>query len=277
MSEFSGSGDLENNLILGTIWTGIGTLAEVAKAGYGYVTDPQNRENTARNASQFARNFGKYTPNGREWFFNDPALGFSKYRQNAETQRQQLLDARYQRSQGIETGFDDEEDNVREDVIRDREEKSQRSNKYRRSDENSYDNSQGGFAPDTVVSSALRTYKQIKQQANYADNSYTPFAYTSYADLRRSLPDYQAPQYQGYQAPDISSFSDELDRQQQASEARSQQAASYRELKQREWAAKYPEIDAMAKQAELDFNNFQNSQPTRLSSYSDLRASLYNR
>lgn len=278
MSEFSGSGDLENNLILGTIWTGIGTLAEVAKAGYGYVTDPQNRENTARNASQFAQNFGKYTPNGREWFFNDPALGFSKYRQNAETQRQQLLDARYRRSLGIETGFDDEEDNVRDDVIRDREEKSQRSNKYRRADENSYDNSQGGFAADTVASSALRTYKQMRQQSSYADNSYAPPAYTSYADLRRSLPDYQSDyQTPQYQAPDISSFSDELDRQQQASEARSQQAVSYRELKQREWVAKYPEIDAIAKQAELDFNNFENSQPIRFSSYSDLRASLYNR
>lgn len=259
--------NLLSDLVLGTIWSGVGALAETAKLGYGYITDPQNRENTAQNAKQFAQNFGKYTSNGREWFFNDPALGFSKYRQNAETQRQQLLDARYRRSFGIQTGFDDEEDNRYDD----------RQRWLQRGTEKYYDNPQGGFAPDTDSTSAFQTYKQMRQQANYADTSYTPTSYTSYATLRRSLPDYQSPQYQGYQISDISSFSDELDRQRQASEAQSRQAVSYRELKQREWAAKNPEIDAMAKQSELDFNNFENSQPIRLSSYSDLKAGLYNR
>lgn len=242
-----------SDLVLGTIWTGVGSIAEVAKAGYGYVSDPQNRENTARNASQFAQNFGKYTPNGREWFFNDPALGFSKYRQNAETQRQQLIDARYQRSQGIQTGFDDEEDNVREDWDRTQWEKTQRSNRYRRATENSYDNSQRGFSPDTVVSSALRSYKQLKQQANYADNSYTSPAYTSYADLQQSsISDYQAPQYN-------------------------------RELKQREWAAKYPEIDAFVKESQSfakesqSFAKEASARYQRFQSYADLQASLNKR
>lgn len=269
-------GDAFRNLVLGTIWSGVGALAETAKLGYGYVTDPQNRENTAQNAKQFAQNFGKYTSNGREWFFNDPALGFSKYRQNLETQRQQLLDARYRRSQGIETGFDDEEDNRNDD----------RQRWLQRGTEKYYDNPQGGFAPDPDSSSALQTLKQLRQQSSYTSPAYTSPVYTSYGSLRRSLPDYQAPQYQvpSIKFQSYSELSNELDRQLQASEARSQEAANYRELKQREWAAKYPEIEAMskqaelgAKQAELDFNNFENSQPIRFQSYSDLRASLYNR
>lgn len=126
MDELGGNGDFLQNLVLGTIWSGVGALAETAKFGYGYVTDPQNRENTAQNAKQFAQNFGKYTPNGREWFFSDPVLPASKYQQ--KNQFQQLQDNRYLRSQGIQTGFDDEADNTIDDRARAKLESQQRAN-----------------------------------------------------------------------------------------------------------------------------------------------------
>lgn len=126
MDELGGNGDFFQNLVLGTIWSGVGALAETAKLGYGYVTDPQNRENTAQNAKQFAQNFGKYTPNGREWFFSDPVLPASKYQQ--KNQFQQLQDNRYLRSQGIQTGFDDEADNTIDDRARAKLESQQRAN-----------------------------------------------------------------------------------------------------------------------------------------------------
>jgi len=120
------SENLLSDLVLGTIWSGVGALAETAKFGYGYVTDPQNRENTAQNAKQFAQNFGKYTPNGREWFFSDPVLPASKYQQ--KNQFQQLQDNRYLRSQGVQTGFDDEADNTIDDRARAKLESQQRAN-----------------------------------------------------------------------------------------------------------------------------------------------------
>lgn len=126
MDELGGNGDFLQNLVLGTIWSGVGALAETAKFGYGYVTDPQNRENTAQNAKQFAQNFGKYTPNGREWFFSDPVLPASKYQQ--KNQFQQLQDNRYLRSQGVQTGFDDEADNTIDDRARAKLESQQRAN-----------------------------------------------------------------------------------------------------------------------------------------------------
>lgn len=238
------SENLFSDLVLGTISTGVYTLGEVAKVGIEYLRDP---EKVTANAKQFAQNFGKYTPNGREWFFNDPALGFSKYRQNAETQRQQLLDARYRRSQGIQTGFDDAEENRYDD----------RQRWLQRGTEKYYDNPLGDFAPDTDDTSALQTYKQLRQQASYADNSYnppayTPPVYTSYAALRRSLPDYEAPRYD-------------------------------RELRQREWAAKYPELDALAKESESfakeseSFAKDASARYQRFQSYADLRSFLNDR
>lgn len=122
-------GDAFRNLVLGTIWSGVGALAETAKLGYGYVTDPQNRENTAQNAKQFAQNFGKYTSNGREWFFNDPIPNAASQQQ---AQFRQLSDAKYQRDPTNgrwnvrnQTGFDDERDNAIDDRVRRQESYSQ--------------------------------------------------------------------------------------------------------------------------------------------------------
>ena len=144
--------------------------------------DELNRKNTAQNAKQFAQNFGKYTPNGREWFFNDPALGFSKYRQNLETQRQQLLDARYRRSQGIQTGFDDEVANTIDDRARAKLESQQRANmatpksnatNANQRTTNIYSNKASDYAPTEKLQSDYAGY-QIKSMAdlqNYAMQS----------------------------------------------------------------------------------------------------------
>ena len=195
---YSGSvSEFDNNLILGTIWAGIGALSETAKLGYGYVTDPQNRENTAKNAKQFAQNFGKYTPNGREWFFND--LGNSKYRQNAETQSQQLDLAKSQRDPTggrwnirNQTGFDDERDNVIDDRARSRESYLQYKDKQpgvnnmayddngNSSDTNrgnrnqrpfvNYSSRPSDYAPGEKLSSDLAGY-QIKSLADLQNNT----------------------------------------------------------------------------------------------------------
>jgi len=165
------SENLLSDLVLGTIWSGVGALAETAKFGYGYVTDPQNRENTAQNAKQFAQNFGKYTPNGREWFFSDPVLPASKYQQ--KNQFQQLQDNRYLRSQGVQTGFDDEADNTIDDRARAKLESQQRANMATPNSNatnanqrtNIYSNKSSDYAPTEKLQSDYAGY-QIKSLAD---------------------------------------------------------------------------------------------------------------
>lgn len=179
MDELGGNGDFLQNLVLGTIWSGVGAIAETAKAGYGYVTDSQNRKNTAQNAKQFAQNFGKYTPNGREWFFSDPVLPSSKYQQI--NQFQQLQDNRFRRSLGIQTGFDDEVDNTIDDRARAKLESQQRANmatpKSNATNANQrtniYSNKASDYAPTEKLQSDYAGY-QIKSMAdlqNYAMQS----------------------------------------------------------------------------------------------------------
>lgn len=118
MNELFGSGDFRQNLFYGAIESGAFTAADLAKFGYGYVTDPQNRENTAQNARQFVDNFGKYTPNGREFIFAD--LSSPNTTAQSQAQSQQLKDIKQLRDPTngrwnvrTQTGFDDEYDDDR--------------------------------------------------------------------------------------------------------------------------------------------------------------------
>lgn len=177
MDEFSGSGDFLQNLVLGTIWSGVGALSEAAKLGYGYVTDPQNRANTAQNASQFAQNLGKYTPNGREWFFSDPIPNAAAQQ---KAQFQQLADAKAVRDPTNgrwnvrnQTGFDDERDNVIDDRARSQQSYSQYQQKTGTSnmayDDNEDDSRRRSSGKTVINSSRPSDYAPgEKLQSDYA-------------------------------------------------------------------------------------------------------------
>ena len=121
--EMYGSENALQNLFLGTIGSGIGTVFEVGKLGVDYAADPRNRERINSNAKRFTRDFGKYTPSFRD----NPLADLNTQRANNSdrNQQKQLEDARLVRdptngrwNNRNETGFDDERDNSVDDRAR---------------------------------------------------------------------------------------------------------------------------------------------------------------
>jgi hypothetical protein len=167
-SSFDPSGNLLNDLFFGTVSAGVGAIAETAKLGYGYVTDPKNREAASANAKTFADNFGRYTPNGREWAFSDPVPD-PVTRQRSQIQ--QLRDNRLLRSQGVQTGFDDEEDNRIEDKTRTKLEFSQRATMATPNSPAVINSSRpSDYAPRERFQADLYNYELQNQSRNYATN-----------------------------------------------------------------------------------------------------------
>ncbi len=142
------------------------TLNYGSQALNAFLKDPQNVRD---NASRYFGNAPNTNLNQAPKFWND-SQSASSPKVSQKDQYQQLSDARYQRSLGNQTGFDDEDDNTIDDRARSKFESQQRAEKAYNRDKNS------PKGTDTMATPNNR-YSKIAATAKSATTAKTPPQY----------------------------------------------------------------------------------------------------